>query len=64
MAIELVVDPIDERIEELSAVTAAWQRNRDKNRKSPSLRAAIIMVAKDLLSDIDFHAKRTEMANS
>lgn len=48
--IELVVDPVDEKIEELSAVTAAWQKNRDRNRPSPSLRAAIIMVAQDLLT--------------
>lgn len=63
MPIELVVDPIDERIEELSAVTAAWLKNRDRNRPSPSLRAAIIMVAKDLLSDVDFYAKRMKVDN-
>ena len=56
--IELVVDPIDERIEELSAVAAAWQKNRDRNRPSPSLRAAIIMVAQDLLTAVGFEKQR------
>lgn len=56
--IELVVDPVDEKIEELSAVTAAWQKNRDRNRPSPSLRAAIIIVAKDLLDAVEFDKQR------
>lgn len=56
--IELVVDPIDEKIEELSAVAAAWQKNRDRDRPSPSLRAAIIMVAEDLLGTVEFEKQR------
>ena len=62
--IELVVDPVDEKIEELSAVTGAWQKNRDRNRPSPSLRAAIIMVAKDLLDAVEFEKQRHAISAS
>lgn len=47
-SIELVVDSIDERLEEIAALAAAWQRNRDKNRPSPILRKSLIYAARDL----------------
>ena len=50
--IQLVVDPIDERIEELAAITAAWQKNRDRKRPSPMLRKAIIYAARDLWDEV------------
>ncbi len=50
---ELVVDPIEERLEEISLLAEAWQKNRDRNRPSPMLRAAIIMTAKDLIAEVE-----------
>ena len=49
---ELVHDPIDERIEELAAITEAWQKNRDRKRPSPMLRKAIIFAARDLWDEV------------
>ena len=43
-----ITDDIDERLEELAAVAAAWQKNRDRNRASPMLRKALIMCAEEL----------------
>ena len=50
--IQLVVDPIDERIEELAAIASAWQKNRDRGRPSPMLRKAIIYAARDLWDEV------------
>lgn len=46
--IQVVTDEIGEQIEELSALTEAWQRQRDKGRTAPILRKAIIYAARDL----------------
>ena len=46
--IELVVDPINKQLEEIAAIAQAWQKNRDRNRPSPTLRRALIMAANEL----------------
>ena len=57
-SIELVVDPIDESMEEIAAIAAAWQKNRDRNRPSPILRRALISAAQKLVDNVDFHLSR------
>lgn len=59
-SLELVVDPIDECLEEISAIAAAWQRNRDRKRPSPILRRALITAAEELVENVKFHEKRNE----
>lgn len=56
--IELVVDPVDESMEELSAIAAAWKKNRDRNRPSPILRRALISAAQELVDDNEIYNKR------
>ena len=53
-----MVDPIDEAIEEISAITAAWQKNRDKNRPSPILRRAVIHAAQELVDEVGLYFKQ------
>ncbi|MBA1330138.1 hypothetical protein QQ73_02765 [Candidatus Endoriftia persephone str. Guaymas] len=48
-----ITDDIDERLEELSAIAAAWQKNRDKKRASPMLRRALLMCAEELTERIN-----------
>ncbi len=57
-SIELVVDPIDESLDELSAIASAWKNNRDRNRPSPILRRAMISAAQELIDNVDVYLKQ------
>jgi len=59
-SIELVVDPIDECLEEVSALAAAWRKNRDRKRPSPILRRVLIIAAKKLVENVRFHEERNK----
>ncbi len=61
--IELFVDPIDESLEEISAIAEAWQKNRDRNKPSPILRRALIMAAKELISTVEFERNKLTTDN-
>lgn len=61
----LVVDPIDESMEELSAIAAAWQKNRDRKRPSPILRRALISAAQELVDDVEiYHKQQSDLAKA
>ena len=61
--IELITDPIDECLEEVSLLASAWQRNRDRNHPSPILRRALITAAKELVENVEFHENRNEASS-
>jgi hypothetical protein len=62
-SLELVVDPIDEALEEISAIAAAWQKNRDRKRPSPILRRALIHAAQELVDEVHiFHKRQSDEA--
>ena len=51
--LELVVDPIDDCLEEMSLLASAWYRNRQKKKPSPILRQSLIMCAEKLVELVD-----------
>ncbi len=59
-SVELPVDPIDECLEEVSALAAAWQKNRDRKRPSPILRRALITAAESLVKNVRSHEERNK----
>jgi hypothetical protein len=62
---EIIVDRVDEAMEELSAIAAAWQKNRDRNRPSPILRRALISAAQELVDENSvYHRRQTDEAKS
>lgn len=47
--IEVVQDVIAEKLDEMSALCEHWQRNRDKGRSSSAIRAALLMLAEEIV---------------
>ena len=46
-------DPIAELLDDMALIGAHWTRNRDKGRSPSAIRAAMILVARDLVALCD-----------
>ena len=49
-SIRIVRDLVAEKIDELADVSEYWRKSRDKGRESKAIRAAILMIARELLT--------------
>ena len=56
--IKIFSDPIDDSLEELSAISEAWQKNRDRNKASPILRRAMISAAQEVVDNVELYLKQ------
>ena len=46
--IEVVTDPVAEKLDDLADICEYWKRHRDKGRNPTAIRAALIMLANEL----------------
>lgn len=48
--VEVVRDEVSEKLDEMADVCEYWKRNRDKGRNPNAIRAALIMLAEEVVA--------------
>ncbi len=48
--VEVVRDEVSEKLDEMADVCEYWKRNRDKGRNTNAIRAALIMLAEEVVA--------------
>lgn len=51
--IEVVRDPVADALDDMAALAQHWAKNRERGRNPSSIRAAMLMVAREALAHVD-----------
>lgn len=55
--IEILTDPIAEKLDEMSDIAECWRKNREKQRMPTAIRSAMVMLAEEISMLVKFYIK-------